>query len=166
MFEAWLAFQQFTKDGLKSAPPRVRRSTIKAVTDADHVGDALEKDWEDKTAAEAYRLLAEDDICVTNKKDKDTQLGKLLKLDEAVKIAMGSITGTFPASGSGDTASKHNFGAAPNEKASNTDIAPAGDELARLRQELAEADARRQILRGQIDQLSKSASPAGCCAVM
>jgi len=155
MFEAWLSFQQFTEDGLKSAPPRVRRSTIKAVEKgAEHVGNALEKDWEDKTAAEAYKLLASDDIKVTNQGDKDTQLKKLLKLDEAVKIAMGSITGT-----GGDTASKHNFGAAPNEKAFDASAAPAGDEMTRLIQENEE-------LRELVDKLSKSASPAGCCAVM
>ena len=50
----------------------------------------LRKMWGDKTADEAYAILEKPDITVTNQKDKDVQLRKLLKLNEFTKNSRGA----------------------------------------------------------------------------
>ena len=60
-------------------------------------GAGLIEEWENKTAAEAYEVLKQPDVKVTNAGDKDVQLPKLEKLDEFAKRVfmedMGGLTG-------------------------------------------------------------------------
>ena len=44
--------------------------------------------WGHVTAQKAYETLSSPDVTVTNAKDKEMQLPKILKLDESVKEAM------------------------------------------------------------------------------
>lgn len=41
--------------------------------------------WADKTPEEAHKVLAADDIVVTNQSDKPTQLSKLQRLEDEVR---------------------------------------------------------------------------------
>ncbi len=41
--------------------------------------------WADKTPGEAYAVLSQPDVVVTNEGDKTTQLRKLEKLDQLVR---------------------------------------------------------------------------------
>ena len=45
----------------------------------------MKKMWRDKTAEEAYAVLAAPDVRVTNASDKETHLPKILKLDSECK---------------------------------------------------------------------------------
>ena len=44
--------------------------------------------WGNVNAQQAYKMLASPDVVVTNAKDKQMQLPKMLKLDEDVRSAM------------------------------------------------------------------------------
>ena len=52
--------------------------------------DALTAEWSTKTADEAYEVLKQPDVKVTNQRDKDVQLPKLRALNEFAKRAVAS----------------------------------------------------------------------------
>ena len=59
----------------------------------------------DKTAAEAYKILAMPDVEVTNQSDKVTQLQKLLRLEDEIKHNLGkNVTRGQPELRNEDTA--------------------------------------------------------------
>jgi hypothetical protein len=58
----------------RRAPPRERETLVEM--------------WGHVTAQKAYETLSSPDVTVTNAKDKEMQLPKILKLDESVKEAM------------------------------------------------------------------------------
>ena len=74
--------QMVTPAGLKSAPVEQRLCTIEVMNGAPKVlTTALIEEWADCNALEAHDKLRQPDVEVTNKKDKRTQLPKILKLD-------------------------------------------------------------------------------------
>ena len=80
--------RKVTAAGLDFAPDdeRRRRCVIKVMHEApENLADALVEEWGAKTAEEAYTILSQPDIQVTNKSDKDGQLPKLKKLNEFAK---------------------------------------------------------------------------------
>ena len=95
LFEAWLSMQSVTSDGLLPSSEEHQRSTIVCIHNAvmEFDGEKLKRTWKDRTPKEAYAVLASNDIQVTNAKDKESQLPKLLKLDEfaVAQFAAGSI---------------------------------------------------------------------------
>ena len=63
-----------------------RRFTVKPLHNAnDMLSDFLVKMWAGKSAQEAHDILAKPDVDVTNQKDKEQQLPKILKLSETVR---------------------------------------------------------------------------------
>ena len=88
-FEAWCSMQKCTTDGLVSAPEAERRAVIKCIHNAPpRERETLAEMWGHVTAQKAYETLSSPDVTVTNAKDKEMQLPKILKLDENVKEAM------------------------------------------------------------------------------
>ena len=88
-FEAWCSMQKCTTDGLVSAPEAERRAVIKCIHNAPpRERETLAEMWGHVTAQKAYETLSSSDVTVTNAKDKEMQLPKILKLDESVKEAM------------------------------------------------------------------------------
>ena len=78
--------RQVTAHGLGFAPEAERRCTIVPIHNAPKaLTVALVDEWGDKTAQQAYDVLKGADVKVTNQKDKDVQLPKLLKLDAFAK---------------------------------------------------------------------------------
>ena len=89
LFEAWLAMQMTSANGLVPAPPHKRRCDIVPIHLASDVtAKELERLMADKSVDEAYSTLDSPDINVTNQKDKGQQLTKLLALDAQVSEAM------------------------------------------------------------------------------
>ena len=88
-FEAWLSMQKVTEHGLMPAPEGERRYTIVPIYNGSTaISEALVTMWANKTPEEAHSILALDDVVVTNKKDKERQLRRLMHLDEEVKSVM------------------------------------------------------------------------------
>ena len=90
-FEAWLSMQEATEDGLVSAPEYRRRCVIKCTLLAKPHQESLAKilvqTWEGKTPAEVVQILGSNDVTVTNKRDKEIQLPKVIDINsEAMKI--------------------------------------------------------------------------------
>lgn len=85
-FEAFLAMRTVTEKGLtptEESKLRCHVRCINAAADAsEHYKRALLDTWLPKQALDAHKYLKNDDIAVTNASDKDTQLGKLMKLDD------------------------------------------------------------------------------------
>jgi len=90
-FEAWLAMQQVTADGLRSADASMRRYTVVTTYNANEaMSKGLVDMWANRTPAEAIEVLSKDDVTVTNLSDKHQQLGKLSSLDSRVRAQMSS----------------------------------------------------------------------------
>jgi hypothetical protein len=87
--EAWCSMQTVTSDGLRPAEAE-RRYTIKCIHNADDEHDAkgLVDKVSKKTPDEMYRILEKPDVNVTNAKDKETMLPKILEID-------GHVVDTF-----------------------------------------------------------------------
>lgn len=94
-FEAWLAMQDVSKHGLVSArsSSRTQRCSIVTMHGApEALIESLVEEWSNCTAAKAFEKLSSADVAVTNQSDKDTQLPKIIELDErtaAMAIQMG-----------------------------------------------------------------------------
>jgi len=89
LFEAWLSMQMVTPEGLKPATLDQNRFDIVPVHGANKItGESLKNMWAERTPQDAYDLLKEPDVTVTNQSDKEIQLVKLLQLDEEVREAM------------------------------------------------------------------------------
>ena len=85
-FEAFLSMRQVTAAGLGFAPEAERRCTIVPIHDAPKsIAQVLVDEWGSKTPEAAYKVLKGQDVKVTNQKDKDVQLPKLLALDDFSK---------------------------------------------------------------------------------
>ena len=84
--EAWLSMQLGGTDGLQPAPERLRRCTIETLhTATSTTRDDLIRMWASRTPEEAYALLSQPDVQVTNQSDKTTQLEKVRGLDPLVR---------------------------------------------------------------------------------
>ena len=83
LFEAWLAYQQVTRDGLRPAPVWEQRCTVACIYNArpQYDGNKLHRVWRNRTPKDAHDVLAKPDIQVTNGRDMEVQLKKLLELD-------------------------------------------------------------------------------------
>ena len=96
-FEAWLAMQQTTANGLKSCSVEdsVKRCTVVPIYNAnsiivrDIIPTALRTMWANKTPKHAYEILKQEDVTVTNQSDKAQQLPKIRTLDEDVRAVLG-----------------------------------------------------------------------------
>lgn len=91
MFEAWLSMRTATTVGLMSTSAEdQKRCSIVCVHKAQMKYQAaqLQEIWGFKTAAEAHEFLSSPDVTVTNQRDKDTQLVKLLEFNSVVKQAV------------------------------------------------------------------------------
>ena len=84
--------QTTTEGGLKSCPSmedKSNRCTIVPVVNANSIiADYLRLMWANKTPEEAYDILKQPDVTVTNQSDKDDQLPKIQKLEEQVRKVM------------------------------------------------------------------------------
>ena len=84
--EAWCSMQTVTSDGLRPATEAERRYTITCIHNADDEYDAkgLVSKVSQKTPTEMYDILKLPDVNVTNAKDKDAMLPKILEIDTHV----------------------------------------------------------------------------------
>ena len=96
-FEAWLAMQQTAEGSLKSCSVEssVERCTVVPIYNADNtllrdvLPDALRKMWAVKTPDDAFEILKQEDVTVTNQSDKEMQLPKILALADEVREVLG-----------------------------------------------------------------------------
>ena len=87
-FEAWLSFQSVTSEGLVSRRSHARRNHVVTVHGAPaELREALATEWSQCTPDEAHAKLSKPDVAVTNQRDKDEQLPKLLLFNDTVKGA-------------------------------------------------------------------------------
>ena len=83
--------QMVTPDGLKPAVGEGGRCTIQAILNANSsIVSSLQSMWATKSPQEAYDVLAQPDVTVTNESDKWNQLPKLLALNEMVMRSSAS----------------------------------------------------------------------------
>jgi hypothetical protein len=89
--EAWCSMQTVTSDGLRPAKEGERRYTIKCIHTATdkHDGEGLVDKVSTKTPDEMFDHLKKPDIDVTNKKDKETILPKILEIVRHVVDTIG-----------------------------------------------------------------------------
>ena len=86
--EAWCSMQKATRDGLKPATEdEQRRYTIKCIHNATekHDGEGLVEKVSEKKPEEMHGILKKPDVNVTNAKDKEAMLPKILEYDSHVK---------------------------------------------------------------------------------
>lgn len=95
MFESWLAMQSCSSSGLSTAVGDEVRWTIACLYLArpEIHGRFLEDLWRDATVARAHDVLSSNDITVTNLRDKQSQLPKLMRLESQVKDALALTRG-------------------------------------------------------------------------
>ena len=96
-YEAWLAMQQCTADGLApavldAALDSTRRFFVMALGDARQAGtqlyNTLVKIWHGRAAVDVRGILNQPDLAVTHERDRLGQLQTLATLDELVRMAM------------------------------------------------------------------------------
>jgi hypothetical protein len=92
LMEAWCSMQTVTSDGLLHAKEGERRYTIKCIHTATdkHDGEGLVDKVSKKTPDEMFDHLKKPDVDVTNKKDKETMLPKILEIDGHVIKTFGA----------------------------------------------------------------------------
>jgi len=95
LFEAYWAMMKPTAHGIRSAGDGERRYGITCIHNADKMYDKpkLVKKLSTKTPEEMHEILSKPDTAVTNAKDKDEQLIKLLKVSERVQEIFKKTTG-------------------------------------------------------------------------
>ena len=87
-YEAWLAMQSVSEEGLFPTPKASRRCTIVPISNANSSAvESLENMWAHKKPEEAYAALAKPDVAVTNESDKEVHLPKILSFNEAVRLS-------------------------------------------------------------------------------
>jgi hypothetical protein len=84
--EAWCSMQTATSDGLRPSTEAERRYTISCIHNAtiETTAKGLEDLVSTKKPDEMYKILAKPDVNVTNAKDKETILPKILEIDKDV----------------------------------------------------------------------------------
>jgi hypothetical protein len=92
LMEAWCSMQTVTSDGLRPAKEGECRYTIKCIHTATdkHDGEGLVDKVSTKKPHEMFDHLKHPDIDVTNKKDKDTILPKILEIVRHVVDTIGA----------------------------------------------------------------------------
>ena len=99
-FEAWLALQAMTSQGLhgvlNTAGQKKRYSIVGVLTAntkerIDLLATQIEDMWGTATAEVAYKNLKHKNITVTSQKDKEIHLPKIEVLNEDVKLAFCSV---------------------------------------------------------------------------
>jgi hypothetical protein len=128
--EAWCSMQTATAKGLVPSTEENRRYTIKHIHTADDKHDVhgLIDKVSKKTAAEMVSHLEKPDVLVTNAKDKETILPKILKYDE-------EVTQRFKKPQSDQSPSQPNSGkpspkkaqVAPSDSGKKSRVAPSED---------------------------------------
>jgi hypothetical protein len=85
--EAWCSMQTATSEGLQPSTEAERRYTIKCIHNAtiETTAKGLEDLVSTKKPTEMYDILKKPDVNVTNDKDKDTMLPKILEINVRVK---------------------------------------------------------------------------------
>ena len=79
--------RKVTAEGLVATPASEGRCTIKCIHNAPPEFESMIVNmWAGKTADEAYETLSKPDVTVTNQSDKDTQLEKIVALNERIKL--------------------------------------------------------------------------------
>jgi hypothetical protein len=88
-FEAWLAFRSASLEGLASSCEEHCRCVIECIQGTpERYADALRGEWRNCSALHAWQALSSDSVTVTNRRDKDVMLPKILQLNEDVKRLM------------------------------------------------------------------------------
>ena len=97
-FEAWLALQAMTSQGLhgvlNTAGQKKRYSIVGILTAKKRINllrDTIEDMWGTATAEVAHKNLSHENITVTSQKDKEIHLPKIKVLNEDVKRAFCSV---------------------------------------------------------------------------
>ena len=87
LMEAWCSMMTVTEAGVSSAVEASHRYTIECIGNADPEYDIpkLEKMLKNKTPKEILDKLAENDVLLTNAKDKETMLPIVLATNEHIK---------------------------------------------------------------------------------
>ena len=111
--------------GLEPATPAERRCEVVPIVNANSIiAEGLYAIWATKTPAQAHEVLSKDDVMVTNQRDKETQLAKLVKLDEEVRGAAGAMEAHVSKSG----VPRDNDAEAPGRQAAQASaVGPAGE---------------------------------------
>lgn len=95
-FEAWLSMQKPTRNGLVSAvgSDSERHHIIPihgAGGQADLITQMLVQTWAKRTPKEAHQFLSGPDVTVTNQKDKEKQLPKVLTLNDEIRAGFQAV---------------------------------------------------------------------------
>ncbi|CAK0869325.1 unnamed protein product [Prorocentrum cordatum] len=81
-FEAWLSMAMASPEGLKRAPERETRCSIKRIHGTGlHIEEELKNEYATGTAPEALEILQGEKIKITNQGDKGVQLAKATEID-------------------------------------------------------------------------------------
>jgi hypothetical protein len=89
--------QKPTLDGLVGAAESETRCTVACLHNAPAYFETLLREmWGGRAAIDAHRVLAAPDVMVTNKKDKEVQLEKILQLDKMVRQALSADSVSAP----------------------------------------------------------------------
>ena len=84
--------QDPTSEGLLPAQPQKRRCTVFPIKNGNHeLVESLIATWRYRTPKEAHAVLAQDDVTVTNTKDKVLFLPKVLMLNDEVIESLSSL---------------------------------------------------------------------------
>jgi hypothetical protein len=90
--EAWNAMQKTTEQGVQPAEENETRYTITPIHSAEKADvDALIRRLRTKTPEEMYDILDASDVTMTNMKDKENIMPKILRINEAVKKVYGDL---------------------------------------------------------------------------
>lgn len=86
-FEAWLSFMAPSPTGLVSeSRAACKRYSIRLVHGApEKLRESILEEWGQCTVLSAHLKLSSPDVSVTNQRDKDQQLPKILQLDVAIR---------------------------------------------------------------------------------
>ena len=78
--------QQASDEGIRPAPEAARRCTVRNIHNAPIAfKDSLIEMWSAKSPQEAYDVLSQPDVTVTNQSDKEAQLPKIISINKLVK---------------------------------------------------------------------------------
>lgn len=98
--EAWLSMQDSATGALCPASEDKRRCTIRLLRGCSSgYRQGLIEDWASRTPKQAYDVLNAPDIYITNGKDKEKMLPKVLKLEKAVREALKAREGLLAGQG-------------------------------------------------------------------